>query len=144
MNPDEPIPLNLLSPVPDGTGRRKTHVTVGPVRPKHHPISSELINYGQVPFGYKDLNGTLHKDPLEQFVLKQIKNMRDEGSSLNCIAKYLTKSGVPFTCPHKYLWSLIKAPTHFGSSVWQITYHIYTISILVNELRLLPIKSNGF
>jgi len=82
----EPIPLKLL---------RKTHVTVGTVRPKRHPISGELINYGQVPFGYKDLNGTLHKNPLEQFVLKQIKDMRDKGSSLNAIAKYLIESDVP-------------------------------------------------
>ena len=82
----EPIPLKLL---------RKTHVTVGAVRPKRHPISGELINYGQVPFGYKDINGTLHKDPLEQFVLQSIKRMRNEGASLNRIASYLTTSGVP-------------------------------------------------
>jgi len=82
----KPIPLKLL---------RKTHVTVGSVRSKRHPISGELINYGQVPFGYKDINGTLKKDSLEQFVLTQIKQMRDNGSSLNAIAAYLTKSGVP-------------------------------------------------
>ena len=83
---DEPIPLKLL---------KKTHRTVGTVRPRVHPISGEPINYGQVPFGYKDINGTLQKDPLEQFVLQQIKQMRSKGSSLNTIAAYLTKSGVP-------------------------------------------------
>jgi hypothetical protein len=82
----KPIPLRLL---------RRTHVKVGPVRPKHHPISGELINYGQIPFGYQDINGTLHKDPLEQFVLQSIRKMRDEGESLNRIASYLTTSGVP-------------------------------------------------
>jgi len=70
-------------------------VTVGAVRPKRHPISGDLINYGQVPFGFRDINGTLHKDPLEQFVLQQIKQMRSKGSSLNAIAKYLIESGVP-------------------------------------------------
>jgi len=82
----EPIPLKLL---------RKTHVTVGAVRPKKHPISGELINYGQVPFGFRDVNGTLHPNPLEQFVLQSIRKMRDEGASLNHIANYLTTSGVP-------------------------------------------------
>ena len=86
LKPNEPISLKLL---------RKTHRTVGTVRPKVHPISGDLINYGQVPFGYKDINGTLQKEPLEQFVLQQIKKMRSDGSSLNAIAKYLTKSGVP-------------------------------------------------
>lgn len=83
---DEPIPLNLL---------RKTHVSIGPPRPKKHPITGHLLYYGQVPFGYKEINGTLHEDPLEQFVLQQVKKMRDEGDSLNKIADYLTKSGVP-------------------------------------------------
>jgi len=86
VRPDEPIPLELL---------RKTNVSVGPPRPKTHPLTGHLINYGQVPFGYKDVNGTLHEDPLERFVLQQIKRMRDDGDSLNKIANYLTKSGVP-------------------------------------------------
>lgn len=86
MKPDEPIPLTLL---------RKTHTVVGPARPKRHPISGELINYGQVPFGYRDVNGTLHEDPMEQFVLQQITKMRNDGLSLHKIALYLTKSGIP-------------------------------------------------
>ena len=86
VRPDEPIPLELL---------RKTNVSVGPPRPKTHPLTGHLINYGQVSFGYKDVNGTLHEDPLERFVLQQIKRMRDDGDSLNKIANYLTKSGVP-------------------------------------------------
>ena len=86
VKPDEPIPLKLLW---------KAHVTVGTVRPKRHPISGEPINYGQVPFGFRDINGILLPDPLEQFVLQSIKRMRDEGASLNRIANYLTASGVP-------------------------------------------------
>ena len=70
-------------------------MSVGPLKPKKHPITGEPINYGQVPFGYKDINGTLHKDPLEQFVLQQIRGMREKGASLNHIANYLTESGVP-------------------------------------------------
>ena len=86
VKPNEPIPLNLL---------RKTHVIVGQVRPKRHPISGELINYGQIPFGYKDVNGTLQKDPLEQFVLQQVNKMREKGSSHSEIARYLIESDVP-------------------------------------------------
>lgn len=50
---------------------------------------------GQTPFGFKNLNGTLLEDPLEQFILKQIKEMREKGSSLNEICRYLTNSGIP-------------------------------------------------
>lgn len=51
--------------------------------------------YGQTPFGYKNVNGTLQEDPMEQFVLKQIQEMREKGSSLNDIACYLTNAGIP-------------------------------------------------
>jgi len=50
---------------------------------------------GQVPFGFKNLNGTLQEDTMEQFVLKQITELREKESSLNEIARYLTESGVP-------------------------------------------------
>ena len=83
---EEPIPLSLL---------RKTHVNIGPARPRVHPISGAPINYGQVPFGFKNVNGTLQKDPMEQFVLQQMKNMRENGSSLCEIARYLVQSGIP-------------------------------------------------
>jgi hypothetical protein len=83
---DEPIPFNLL---------RKTHVTLAAPRPKTHPLTGHLINYGQIPFGYKDINGTLHEGPVERFVLQQMRRMRDDGDSPNKIANYLTKSGVP-------------------------------------------------
>lgn len=51
--------------------------------------------YGQTPFGFKNINGTLIEDPLEQFILKQMREMRQKGSSLNEIARYLTNSGIP-------------------------------------------------
>jgi len=79
-------PLNLL---------RKTHVRIGIKRPKRHPISGDPINYGQIPFGYKGINGTLQKDPMEQFVLQQMKNMRENGSSLCEIARHLMEMGIP-------------------------------------------------
>jgi len=50
---------------------------------------------GQVPFGFKNLNGTLMEDPLEQFILKQMREMRQKGSSLSEIARYLTNSSIP-------------------------------------------------
>ena len=53
------------------------------------------MNYGQVPFGYKDINGILQEDPMEQFVLRQIQAMRQNGSSLNAICRYLIESGIP-------------------------------------------------
>ncbi|MBI1909834.1 MAG: recombinase family protein [Deltaproteobacteria bacterium] len=86
VRPDEPIPLQLL---------RKTHVNIGPPRPKCHPISGQPLMYGQTPFGFKNINGTLIEDPLEQFILKQMREMRQKGSSLNEIARYLTNSGIP-------------------------------------------------
>jgi len=82
----EPIPLRLL---------RKTNVSLGPPRHRKHPITGDLINYGQVPFGYKDVNGTLQEDPMERFVLQQIKKMHDDGTNLEKIARYLTKAGIP-------------------------------------------------
>jgi len=82
----EPIPLKLL---------RKTNVSLGPPRPRKHPITGDAINYGQVPFGYKDVNGTLQEEPLEQFVLNQIKKMHKDGDNLGRIARYLTESGIP-------------------------------------------------
>ena len=51
--------------------------------------------YGQTPFGFKNLNGTLIEDPLEQFILKQMQEMREKGASLNEICRYLTNSGIP-------------------------------------------------
>jgi hypothetical protein len=86
VKPGEPIPLPLL---------RKTRVVYGRKRPKNHPITGQPINYGQVPFGYKAVNGTLQEDPMEQFVLRQIRAMRQNGSSLNAICRYLIDSGIP-------------------------------------------------
>ncbi len=82
----EPIPIKLL---------RKTKVSLGPPRPRKHPITGDLINYGQVPFGYRGVNGTLHIDPFEQFVLQHIRQMHKDGANLGQIARYLTESGIP-------------------------------------------------
>jgi len=98
----EPIPLKFLRKthvkgsqgVIKGSSRAKCKVNSSQ-GVKSCKVQSELINYGQVPFGYQDVSGTLQKDPMEQFVLQQIKQMRDDGTSLNDIAKYLTQSGVP-------------------------------------------------
>ena len=66
-----------------------------PRRPRVHPLSGQPINCGQVPFGFKDINGILEEDPLEKFVLERIKELRNKGSSLNEIAHFLTQSGIP-------------------------------------------------
>jgi hypothetical protein len=82
----EPIPLELL---------KRGCTFLGPRRPKNHLITGQPINYGQVPFGYKAVNGTLQEDPLEQFVLRQMKQMREDGATLSSIASFLKDSGIP-------------------------------------------------
>ena len=54
-----------------------------------------LFISGQIPFGYKNISGTLQKDPMEQLVLQQMKNMRENGASLAEIARHLTEMGIP-------------------------------------------------
>jgi len=81
---ENPIPIQLL---------RKTKVSVG--RPKAHPISGQAITYGQVPYGFERVGGILQPDPMQQFVLKRIHELRENGASLSEIARQLVDSAIP-------------------------------------------------